>query len=134
MPVFFTSFLVDVGQLVSAILPHRHPCLTLPRRMLCTPALAGSDKEYLRHLVSAVRAHLPHDLQLYTTDPPHAAAAGSLEGEDVLTTVDFGPGWFYPEADFEVQKSLNPPGKSPPMCSEFYTGEPRGCDSSPGMA
>lgn len=37
----------------------------------------------------------------------------------VLRAVDFGPGWFNPEADFAVQKSLNAPGLSPPFNSEF---------------
>ena len=57
-----------------------------------------------------------------TTDPPHVAAAGTLAGGEVLTAVDFGPGWFDPAAAYAVQKSLNAPGLSPPLCSEFYTG------------
>jgi beta-galactosidase len=86
------------------------------------PPPAGSDKVYLRHLAATARAHLGDDLILYTTDPAHVAAAGTLPGDEVLTTVDFGPAWFYADQFFEVQKSLNAPGKSPPMCSEFYTG------------
>ena len=32
--------------------------------------------------------------------------------------VDFGPGTNVAEA-FKAQKAVNPPGKSPPLCSEY---------------
>jgi len=82
----------------------------------------GTDKDYLRHLVSKAKELLGQDVQLYTTDPAHVAAAGTLAGGDVFTTVDFGPAWFYPSDMYGTQHELNPPGKSPPMNSEFYTG------------
>ncbi|KAL6780686.1 hypothetical protein ACKKBF_B12155 [Auxenochlorella protothecoides x Auxenochlorella symbiontica] len=82
----------------------------------------GSDKEYLRHLVGLARQHLGETAVLFTTDPPHVASDGTLPGSEIFTAVDFGPGWFNPEADFAVQKSLNAPGLSPPFNSEFYSG------------
>ena len=82
----------------------------------------GSDKVYLRHLAKSARALLGDDVVLYTTDPAAVTAAGSLPGDEVLTTVDFGPGWFYPEQYYAAQKSMNAAGRSPPVDSEFYTG------------
>lgn len=82
----------------------------------------GSDKDYLHHLVAKAREYLGPEVLLYTTDPAHVAAAGTVVGGDVLTTVDFGPGWFYPDSYYAVQKELNAPGASPPIDSEFYTG------------
>ncbi|PSC67692.1 Beta-galactosidase 17 [Micractinium conductrix] len=82
----------------------------------------GEDKEYLRHLVNTTRQHLSQDALLFTTDPPGVAARGTLNGSELYTVVDFGPGWFAPDAAFGVQRSLNAPGKSPPFCSEFYSG------------
>ena len=79
----------------------------------------GDDKAYLRHLVALARAHLGDDVLLFTTDPPGVAAKGTLAGDEVYTVVDFGPGWFDPAGAFATQKQLNPPGKSPPFCSEF---------------
>lgn len=35
------------------------------------------------------------------------------------SVVDFGPNWFDPKDAFNAQKFYNPPGKSPPLCSEF---------------
>jgi beta-galactosidase len=82
----------------------------------------GTDAGYLRHLKTSAHQLLGEDVLLYTTDPAHVASTGTLPGDEVFTTVDFGPGWFYPNEFYAVQKSLNAPGKSPPMCSEFYTG------------
>lgn len=82
----------------------------------------GENKSYLRHLIRLARTHLGEDIVLFTTDPPEIAAKGSIAGDAVYTVVDFGPGWFDPASAFAVQKQLNTPGKSPPFCSEFYTG------------
>ncbi|KAI3434573.1 hypothetical protein D9Q98_002644 [Chlorella vulgaris] len=81
----------------------------------------NDDKAYLRHLAALVRMHLSRRTLLFTTDPPGVAARGTLAGEEVYTVVDFGPGYDLDTA-FGVQKSLNAAGKSPPFCSEFYTG------------
>lgn len=35
------------------------------------------------------------------------------------SVVDFGAGWFDLNWAFSQQRAMNPPGKSPPMCSEF---------------
>jgi beta-galactosidase len=43
-------------------------------------------------------------------------------GDELYTVVDFGPGWFDPSSAFAAQAAMNAPGKSPPFCSEFYTG------------
>jgi Glycosyl hydrolases family 35 len=40
---------------------------------------------------------------------------------DTINIVDFGPGRSVTKS-FTQQKAANAPGKSPPMCSEFYTG------------
>lgn len=82
----------------------------------------GGDVNYMKHLAATVRQHLGPNLILYTTDPAHVAADGTIPGEDVFTAVDFGPQWFNPEEYYAVQKTLNAPGKSPPFDSEFYTG------------
>ncbi len=39
----------------------------------------------------------------------------------MVTVVDFGPSQDLLRA-FSLQQLFNPPGMSPPMCSEFYTG------------
>ncbi|KAK9843639.1 hypothetical protein WJX81_000575 [Elliptochloris bilobata] len=80
-----------------------------------------NDKVYLRHLVTTARKALGPDAVLFTTDPPQVTPVGSLPGEEVLTVVDFGPG-VDPEWAFAAQAAMNPDGKSPPFCSEFYTG------------
>lgn len=82
----------------------------------------GKDKAYLRYLAATAKRLLGQDVLLYTTDPPTVAAEGSLPGDEVLTTVDFGPGWFFPSMYYAAQRLQNAPGKSPPMDSEFYTG------------
>jgi len=55
-------------------------------------------------------------------DPPPRAAAGSLPGASVLTTVDFGPGWYDLDEAFGAAEALNPKDESAFLCSEFYTG------------
>ncbi|KAI7843402.1 hypothetical protein COHA_003000 [Chlorella ohadii] len=82
----------------------------------------GEDKDYLRRLMNITRTHLSSDVLLFTTDPPGVASRGSIMGEDLYTVVDFGPGWFDPSSAFAAQAAMNAPGKSPPFCSEFYTG------------
>ena len=82
----------------------------------------GNDTVYLQHLAALAKEILGDETVLFTTDPAHAAAGGTLPGDAVFTAVDFGPGWFYPDDYFSTQRALNPPGKSPPFNSEFYSG------------
>ncbi|EIE22122.1 hypothetical protein COCSUDRAFT_1093, partial [Coccomyxa subellipsoidea C-169] len=82
----------------------------------------GPNEKYMRHLVGTVRASLGDDALIYTTDPPPNIAKGTLPGDEVLSVVDFGAGWFDLNWAFSQQRAMNAPGKSPPMCSEFYTG------------
>ena len=60
----------------------------------------GNDAFYLTHLKEVVEkvlgASLRQETLLYTTDSPRSLPYGSLSGGNVLTTVDFGPGWFHP--------------------------------------
>lgn len=84
--------------------------------------LGGNDDAYLQHLAGLAREILGKEATLFTTDSPHAVTGGTLKDDTVFTAVDFGPGWFSPEEYFATQKTMNPPGKSPPMDSEFYTG------------
>ncbi|KAK9809058.1 hypothetical protein WJX72_008691 [[Myrmecia] bisecta] len=81
----------------------------------------NDDHEYMRSLVATARHYLGPETLLFTTDPPNVYTRGSLPGDEVYTVVDFGPGtdvnWAFGE-----QKKFNPPGKSPPLCSEYYTG------------
>ncbi|KAK9828756.1 hypothetical protein WJX72_001937 [[Myrmecia] bisecta] len=84
--------------------------------------LKRDDQPYLRHLVATARAALGDEVVLYTTDPPPNVHKGSLPGDEVYTAVDFGAGWFNLDQAFGAQRNMNPPGKSPAFCSEFYTG------------
>lgn len=81
------------------------------------------DKQYMQHLVGLARAYLGDNLILYTTDGGNAdyMRRGTLPGSAVYTVGDFGPG-SDPASSFAAQKQFNPPGQSPNMCSEFYTG------------
>jgi len=45
----------------------------------------GSDKVYLRHLISSARAILGNEVILYTTDPPANVEKGSLPGDEIFT-------------------------------------------------
>ncbi|KAK9915942.1 hypothetical protein WJX75_006251 [Coccomyxa subellipsoidea] len=80
-----------------------------------------NDKAYLQHLVDTARASLGDEAVLFTTDPPNVVTMGGLYGDDVISVVDFGPGTDVNYA-FTAQSVMNPFGKSPPFCSEFYTG------------
>lgn len=82
----------------------------------------GEDHQYIRMLVDMAKRHLGPDVVLYTTDPPGIAEKGSLPGDEIFTAVDFGPGWFDPVNAYKAQQRMNTPGKSPPICTEFYTG------------
>jgi beta-galactosidase len=82
----------------------------------------GEDHEYIRKLVDMAKRHLGPDVVLYTTDPPGIVVKGSLPGDEIFTAVDFGPGWFDPVNAYKAQQRMNAPGKSPPICTEFYTG------------
>ncbi len=79
------------------------------------------DKRYLEYLVQLARQLLGPNVVLYTTNPLQSMPFGTLTDGSVVSLPDFGPG-----ADTEViwsaQKRFNPPGKSPRMCTEYYTG------------
>jgi len=81
------------------------------------------DKQYIEHLVILARSHLGNQVILYTTDGGNTGSMsrGTLNGSAVYTVGDFGPG-SNPQHSFDAQKEFNPPGMSPPMCSEFYSG------------
>ncbi|KAJ6416001.1 hypothetical protein OIU84_004739 [Salix udensis] len=59
----------------------------------------------------------------YTTDggDRENLEKGTIRGDAVFSTVDFTTG-SNPWPIFKLQKEFNAPGKSPPLCSEFYTG------------
>eukprot|EP01025_Chloroclados_australasicus_P060191 TRINITY_DN7700_c2_g1_i1.p1 TRINITY_DN7700_c2_g1~~TRINITY_DN7700_c2_g1_i1.p1 ORF type:complete len:665 (+),score=51.01 TRINITY_DN7700_c2_g1_i1:194-2188(+) len=80
------------------------------------------DRKYLYVLVNLARKFLGEDVVLYTTDQPSNLHTGTLQGGAVLSAVDFGPGWIEPNIAFALAQKYNPPGKSPPICTEFYTG------------
>lgn len=119
-PVYLHHVDVWWDALLSILLPFKDKILMY--QIENEYGFCGSDKEYLRHLAAKARQVLGEDVLLYTTDPVHVAPMGSLPGDEVLTTVDFGPQWFYPGVYFEGQRLMNAPGKSPPVNSEFYTG------------
>jgi hypothetical protein len=80
------------------------------------------DAKYMRYLRNLAAQQLgTTDIMFYTTDNAGALAAGTLNGSDVTTLVDFGPGTD-PAAAFAAAVPFNPPGQSPPMCTEFYSG------------
>jgi beta-galactosidase len=83
----------------------------------------GSDKLYLQFLRSQVRFHLGGDVIIYTTDGAvkENLRDGSLAEEGVFAAIDFPTGED-PASAFALQKRYNPPGKSPPLSAEFYTG------------
>lgn len=80
------------------------------------------DRQYMEFLLSLARSLLGDSIILYTTDGGDTGymSRGTLPGK-VFTTGDFGPG-SDPSGSFRAQKQFNAPGKSPNMCSEFYTG------------
>ncbi|KAK9790354.1 hypothetical protein WJX73_002613 [Symbiochloris irregularis] len=82
---------------------------------------APRNKDYIRWLATLAKQHLGNQTMLFTTDPPDIAEAGTLPESEIYTVVDFGPGTNVTAA-FARQKTLNASGKSPPFCSEFYTG------------
>jgi hypothetical protein len=59
------------------------------------------------------------ELQLHTCMLPTCTCPAA--GPEVLTVVDFGPSQDVYRA-FAIQRLFNPPGMSPPFCSEFYAG------------
>eukprot|EP00884_Botryococcus_braunii_P002882 jgi/Botrbrau1/12595/Bobra.0169s0123.1 len=82
----------------------------------------GPNLLYLKDLLRIARATLGDDVIIYTTDPPPHLDNGTIPGPDVYTAVDFGAGWFDLNWAFSQQRAYNAPGKSPPLCTEFYTG------------
>ena len=82
-----------------------------------------SDRRYMQHLVRLARQLLGARVVLYTTDFGNfeSMRRGSLPGREVLTAGDFGPSGNESLA-LAGQRQMNPPGLSPPFCSEFYSG------------
>lgn len=87
-----------------------------------------ADRRYMESLVSLARLHLGSTVVLYTVDMGdyEHMRRGSLPGSDVLTTGDFAPRppLFARHAGvtLEAERALNPPGKSPRLISELYSG------------
>ncbi|KAF9616972.1 hypothetical protein IFM89_033042 [Coptis chinensis] len=83
----------------------------------------SDDKRYLHHLVAIARKHLGENVILYTTDggSRDTLEKGTISGANVFTAVDFTTG-DDPWPIFKLQQEFNPPGRSPPLSSEFYTG------------
>ncbi|XP_026450501.1 beta-galactosidase 17-like [Papaver somniferum] len=83
----------------------------------------GDDKNYLHQLVSLARRHLGDEIILYTTDggSRDTLEKGTIRGAGVFSAIDFSTG-DEPWSKFKLQKEFNEPGKSPPICTEFYTG------------
>lgn len=83
----------------------------------------ANDKKYMEHLHSLARLYLGKNVILYTTDGgnEYYMNKGSINSSDVFTVGDFGP-TDDPSVSFLAQKIHNAAGKSPNMCSEFYTG------------
>ena len=81
------------------------------------------DERYLRHLVHLARTLLGDSVVLFTTDFGNLEnmQRGSLNGSEVLTAGDFGPSGNY-SLSLAGQRAMNPPGRSPPFCVEFYSG------------
>ncbi|KAI3885825.1 hypothetical protein MKW92_039514 [Papaver armeniacum] len=79
----------------------------------------GDDKNYLHQLVSLARRHLGDEIILYTTDggSRDTLEKGTIRGASVFFSTGDEP-W----SKFKLQKEFNEPGKSPPICTEFYTG------------
>lgn len=77
----------------------------------------------MEHLVSLARQYLGNSVILYTTDGGDESymIRGTLNGSAVLTLGDFGPG-SDPMESFNAQNLFNPPGLSPPMCTEVCLG------------
>ncbi|KAL0554260.1 hypothetical protein IC582_008177 [Cucumis melo] len=83
----------------------------------------GDDQAYLHHLVALARGYLGDEIILYTTDggTRETLEKGTIRGNAVFSAVDFSTGE-RPWPIFNLQKEFNPPGKSPPLTAEFYTG------------
>lgn len=80
------------------------------------------DLAYMRWLANLTRSYLGNDVIFYTTDPWNVMHRGSLNGEfGAIAIPDFGPDQ-NPEIAWAEQKQHNAPGRSPRMCSEYYTG------------
>ena len=83
----------------------------------------GDDAEYIRQLLRVAKHHLGDDgVVYYTTDPPSVIDKGTLKGGEIYSAVDFGPDWFSLDDAFGKQASFNVQGRSPPLCTEFYSG------------
>lgn len=83
----------------------------------------GSDKLYLQFLQNQARLHLGDNVVIYTTDGAvkENLRDGSLPEEGVFAAIEFPTG-SDPASAFAVQKRFNPPGMSPLLSAEFYTG------------
>jgi beta-galactosidase len=89
-----------------------------------------ADKAYLAHLMSLAQSSLGRETILYTTDGSRLPEMqrGSITGSGLYSAVDFGPGdpdyggAAEIERAFAAQKAMNPVGRCPLMCTEFYAG------------
>lgn len=81
-----------------------------------------NDLAYMRWLANETRRWLGNEVTFYTTDPWTGMHRGTLNGEfGTIAIPDFGPAQD-PAVAWAVQKQHNLPGRSPRMCSEYYTG------------
>ena len=80
-----------------------------------------NDFKYMQHLISSARSILGKNVVLFTTDGGDIGymTRGSFKGSSVYTV---GDGCGNPQTCVDAQKAFNPPGQSPFMCSECYTG------------
>mmetsp|Transcript_26095 Transcript_26095/g.62872 ORF Transcript_26095/g.62872 Transcript_26095/m.62872 type:complete len:567 (-) Transcript_26095:168-1868(-) len=80
-----------------------------------------SDRKYMEELIGTARDALGPEAILFTTDGGNLGymQKGSFNGSSVLTV---GDGCGDVQQCWDAQKAMNPPGKSPNMVSEFYTG------------
>ena len=86
----------------------------------------GGDGAYLAHLAARARALLGGSVVLFTTDPPPRVPGGALPGGDVLTTVDFGPGWYDLDVAFGAARAVNAEGRRAGEKRERGWGEGEG--------
>jgi hypothetical protein len=70
-------------------------------------------------LADTIREFFGSDILLYTTDPPHAIATGSLYGySNAIAILDFRPGANLTEM-FALQRLFNEKGRAPPSVTEW---------------
>jgi hypothetical protein len=80
------------------------------------------DRQYMHGLCDLIRSFFGADMFLFTTDPTHAIAAGSLYGySNAVAILDFRPG-----ANLtlirQMEKQFNVPSRAPAAVTEWYPG------------